>query len=71
MLLVRRNDTSPEGLRALLMATDAGPPAVGATNPSPGVLDFEHWRSVRAIYEAAKLAGIFVILRPGKPDVNS
>ncbi len=41
--------------------------SVGATNPSPGVLDFDDWRSLQAIYEAAKLAGIFVVLRPGKP----
>ncbi|KAI0694023.1 glycoside hydrolase superfamily [Cerioporus squamosus] len=37
---------------------------MGATNPSPGVLDFDDWRSLQAIYEAAKLAGIFVVLRP-------
>ncbi|RPD56740.1 hypothetical protein L226DRAFT_468186 [Lentinus tigrinus ALCF2SS1-7] len=42
---------------------------MGATNPSPGVLDFDDWRSLRAIYEAAKLAGIFVVLRPG-PYIN-
>ena len=41
-------------------------PTVGLSNPSPGVLDFDDWRSLRAMYEAAKLAGIFVILRPGK-----
>ncbi|KAI0738816.1 glycoside hydrolase superfamily [Daedaleopsis nitida] len=42
---------------------------MGTTNPAPGVLDFNDWRSVRAIYEAAKIAGIFVVLRPG-PYIN-
>ncbi|KAI0693625.1 glycoside hydrolase superfamily [Cerioporus squamosus] len=42
---------------------------MGATNPSPGVLDFDDWRSLQTIYQAAKLAGIFVVLRPG-PYIN-
>ena len=35
------------------------------TNPAPGVFDFEDWRALQPIFDAAKLAGIFVILRPG------
>ncbi|KAI1789917.1 glycoside hydrolase superfamily, partial [Ganoderma leucocontextum] len=42
---------------------------MGVTNPSPGVLDFNHWRSLQPIYDAAKLAGIFVVLRAG-PYMN-
>lgn len=37
----------------------------GLTNPAPGVFDFEDWRALQPIFDAAKLAGIFVILRPG------
>ena len=40
--------------------------AVGVTNPSRGVLDFNDWRALQPIFDAAKLAGIFVVLRPGK-----
>ena len=39
---------------------------MGLTNPSRGVIDFDDWRSLEAIYEAAKQAGIFVVLRPGE-----
>ncbi|PIL34795.1 hypothetical protein GSI_02582 [Ganoderma sinense ZZ0214-1] len=42
---------------------------MGVTNPSPGVLDFDHWRAVQPIFDAAKLAGIFVVLRAG-PYIN-
>ena len=37
----------------------------GLTNPAPGVLDFNDWRALQPIYDAAKLAGIFIVLRPG------
>ncbi|TCD66865.1 hypothetical protein EIP91_000819 [Steccherinum ochraceum] len=42
----------------------------GLTNPAPGVVDFDDWRSLEAIYDAAKLAGIFIVLRPG-PYINA
>ncbi|KAI0738818.1 glycoside hydrolase superfamily [Daedaleopsis nitida] len=42
----------------------------GLTNPAPGVLDFDDWRALQPIYDAAKLAGIFVVLRPG-PYINA
>lgn len=35
------------------------------TNPAPGVLDFDAWRALQPIYDAAKQAGIFITLRPG------
>ncbi|TBU55766.1 glycoside hydrolase superfamily [Dichomitus squalens] len=43
---------------------------MGATNPSRGVLDFNDWRALQPIFDAAKLAGIFVTLRPG-PYINA
>ncbi|KAM5541258.1 hypothetical protein V8D89_005187 [Ganoderma adspersum] len=42
---------------------------MGVTNPSPGVLDFNDWRAFQPIFDAAKLAGIFVVLRAG-PYMN-
>lgn len=39
--------------------------AGGLTNPAPGVLEFDGWRALQPIYDAAKLAGIFIVLRPG------
>lgn len=39
--------------------------SVGATNPAPGVLDFDDWRALKPMYDAAKLAGILIVLRPG------
>ena len=38
---------------------------MAATNPSRGVVDFDDWRALQPIFDAAKLAGIFVVLRPG------
>ncbi|KAI0930973.1 hypothetical protein AcV7_005008 [Taiwanofungus camphoratus] len=40
------------------------------TNPAPGVLDFNEWRALQPIFDAAKLAGIFIVLRPG-PYINA
>ncbi|KAI0070921.1 hypothetical protein K474DRAFT_1669569 [Panus rudis PR-1116 ss-1] len=40
------------------------------TNPAPGKLDFEDWRALQPIYDAAKLAGLFIVLRPG-PYINA
>ena len=39
--------------------------AGGLTNPAPGVFDFEDWRALEPIFDAAKQTGIFVVLRPG------
>ena len=44
-------------------STDVIP--VGLTNPSRGVVDFDDWRALKPVYEAASEAGIFVVLRPG------
>lgn len=35
------------------------------SNPAPGVLDFEGWRALAPMFDAAERAGIFVVLRPG------
>ncbi|RDX44153.1 hypothetical protein OH76DRAFT_1487358 [Lentinus brumalis] len=43
---------------------------MGATNPSRGVIDFNDWRALQPMYDAAKLAGIFIVLRPG-PYINA
>ncbi|KZT69507.1 glycoside hydrolase family 35 protein [Daedalea quercina L-15889] len=40
------------------------------TNPAPGVLDFDDWRALQPIYDAAKQAGLFITLRPG-PYINA
>lgn len=37
----------------------------GLTNPAPGEFNFDGWRALQPIFDAAKLAGIFVVLRPG------
>ncbi|CAL1698277.1 unnamed protein product [Somion occarium] len=42
----------------------------GLTNPAPGVIDFDDWRALQPIFDAAKLAGIFIVLRPG-PYINA
>ena len=38
----------------------------GLLNPAPGVLDFNDWRDLQSLFDAAKAAGIFIVLRPGK-----
>ncbi|KAM5536271.1 hypothetical protein V8D89_010048 [Ganoderma adspersum] len=43
---------------------------MGATNPSRGVVDFNDWRALQPVFDAAKLAGIFIVLRPG-PYINA
>ncbi|KIK68783.1 glycoside hydrolase family 35 protein [Collybiopsis luxurians FD-317 M1] len=42
---------------------------MGLINPSPGVMDFDGYRSVNALYEAARAAGIWIVLRAG-PYIN-
>lgn len=39
---------------------------MGLINPSPGVIDFDGYRALRPLYEAAKQTGIWVVLRPGR-----
>ncbi|RXW18167.1 hypothetical protein EST38_g7685 [Candolleomyces aberdarensis] len=43
---------------------------MGLTNPAPGVLDFESFRALQPLYDAAKDAGIWIVLRPG-PYINA
>ncbi|GBE78934.1 Probable beta-galactosidase [Sparassis crispa] len=42
----------------------------GLTNPAPGVLDFNDWRALQPFFDAAKLAGLWIVLRPG-PYINA
>ncbi|KAI0629927.1 glycoside hydrolase superfamily [Trametes polyzona] len=42
----------------------------GLTNPAPGEFAFDGWRALQPMFDAAKLAGIFIILRPG-PYINA
>ncbi|KAL0566470.1 hypothetical protein V5O48_015544 [Marasmius crinis-equi] len=39
---------------------------MGSINPSRGVVDFEGYRALEPLFEAAKEAGIWVVLRPGE-----
>lgn len=48
------------GLNAISLYTH-----MGLINPSRGIVDFDGFRSLEALYEAAKAAGIWVVLRPG------
>ncbi|ELU44899.1 glycoside hydrolase family 35 protein [Rhizoctonia solani AG-1 IA] len=42
----------------------------GTISPSKDVIDMNHYRDVKPIFEAAKAAGIFLIYRPG-PYINA
>jgi beta-galactosidase GanA len=37
----------------------------GLSNPSPGVLDFDGYRSLQPLFDAAKAAGLWIVFRPG------
>ncbi|KAG1812912.1 glycoside hydrolase family 35 protein [Suillus subaureus] len=39
-------------------------------NPSPGVVDFNDYRALEPLFEAAKQTGIWIVLRPG-PYINA
>lgn len=41
----------------------------GLSNPSRNVLDFNDWRNLQSLFDAAKAAGIFIVLRPGRCDI--
>ncbi|KIJ53974.1 glycoside hydrolase family 35 protein [Sphaerobolus stellatus SS14] len=42
----------------------------GLANPSRGVVDFDHWRDLQSLFDAAKAAGLFIVFRPG-PYINA
>lgn len=49
---------------------------MGLINPSPGVVDFNGFRALQPLFDAAKNAGIWIVLRPGNycsniPENNS
>ncbi|KAJ6612295.1 glycoside hydrolase superfamily [Mycena sp. CBHHK59/15] len=39
---------------------------MGLINPSRGVVDFDSFRALQPLYDAAKAAGIWIVLRPGE-----
>jgi hypothetical protein len=43
---------------------------MGLINPAPGVVDFGSFRALQPLYDAAKAAGIWIVLRPG-PYINA
>ncbi|KAF7297199.1 Glycoside hydrolase family 35 protein [Mycena indigotica] len=43
---------------------------MGLINPSRGVVDFESFRALQPLFDAAKAAGIWIVLRPG-PYINA
>ncbi|PFH51224.1 glycoside hydrolase family 35 protein [Amanita thiersii Skay4041] len=43
---------------------------MGLINPSRGVVDFDDFRALQPLYDAARDAGIWVVLRPG-PYINA
>ncbi|KAF9561800.1 glycoside hydrolase family 35 protein [Agrocybe pediades] len=53
------------GLNALSVYTH-----MGLINPAPGVVDFNGFRALQPLYDAAKAAGIWIVLRPG-PYINA
>ena len=38
---------------------------MGLINPAPGVVDFGGFRALQPLFDAAKAAGIWIVLRPG------
>ncbi|EJC98868.1 glycoside hydrolase family 35 protein [Fomitiporia mediterranea MF3/22] len=42
----------------------------GEINPAPGVIDLDGIRSLQTLFDAAKVAGIWIVLRPG-PYINA
>lgn len=48
------------GLNAISVYTH-----MGLINPAPGVVDFGGFRALQPLYDAAKKAGIWIVLRPG------
>ncbi|KAJ6612834.1 glycoside hydrolase family 35 protein [Mycena sp. CBHHK59/15] len=57
--------TKAAGLNAISIYTH-----MGLQNPSRGVVDFDGFRALKPLYEAAMAAGIWVIVRPG-PYINA
>ncbi len=44
---------------------------MGLLNPSRGVVDFDGFRALKPLYEAALDAGIWIVLRPGTFQFSS
>ncbi|KAJ7231397.1 glycoside hydrolase family 35 protein [Mycena haematopus] len=57
--------TKAAGLNAISIYTH-----MGLVNPSRGVMDFDGFRALKPLYEAAMAVGIWVVVRPG-PYINA
>jgi hypothetical protein len=57
--------TKAAGLNAISIYTH-----MGLHNPARGVVDFDGFRALRPLYEAAMAAGVWVVVRPG-PYINA
>ncbi|KAJ7681674.1 glycoside hydrolase family 35 protein, partial [Mycena rosella] len=57
--------TKAAGLNAISIYTH-----MGLLNPSRGVVDFDGFRALKPLYDAAMAAGIWVVVRPG-PYINA
>jgi beta-galactosidase GanA len=44
---------------------------MGLVNPAPGVVDFGSFRALQPLYDAAKAAGIWIVLRPGERRLDT
>lgn len=46
---------------------------MGLINPAPGVVDLNGFRALQPLFDAAKEAGVWIVLRPGKlsSDIDS
>jgi hypothetical protein len=53
------------GLNAISIYTH-----MGLLNPSRGIIDFDGFRALKPLYEAAMAAGIWVVVRPGWSSIN-
>ncbi|KAJ7445072.1 glycoside hydrolase family 35 protein [Mycena latifolia] len=57
--------TKAAGLNAISIYTH-----MGLQNPARGVVDFDGFRALKPLYEAAMAAGIWIVVRPG-PYINA
>lgn len=44
---------------------------MGLINPQPGVIDFDGFRDLQPLFDAAKQTGIWIVLRPGVSTLRS
>ena len=52
-------------IKSILQQLTIFGPIGGLINPAPGVIDLDGFRALQPLFDAAKAAGIWVVLRPG------